>query len=125
DRPEQWEHRDALRRVRWAPIAFRQLPHVSPSPSREQDGGQLAPAFEGGRVFRPPRVEQLQELLASRLVAPLAVAAETLQQLRGRLGLLAAGGQRHSVVDARLVVGGLRVHFRLELADVAGLAGYV
>src|SRR4051812_49308028 len=73
----------------------------------EQQGGEFAPGRQGRRFVEAPSLEELQQLLARRLVVPGAVAADRLQQRVGRAPTLAHRVQRHGEVDARRVVVGV------------------
>src|SRR4051794_18903786 len=84
-------------RVGWKAATGRGLP--------EQQRGQLAPPRLGGGVVKAPGLEELQQLLARRLVVPGAVAPDRLQQRVHRLVALAGRVERDGEVDpCRMVV---------------------
>src|ERR1700754_1552379 len=64
-------------------IATAPAPLVRPT-SGEQDRRQLAPTGNGRRVIGTERLEELDQLLARRLVLPFAVLAHDGQQLVDR-----------------------------------------
>src|SRR5258706_12541174 len=92
-------------------------------PLREQERRQLAAAFDGMRVFRPPGFEQLDQLLSGRLVVPAPVTPEQLQEMLECARLVVAGGEREREVKATLVVGRIGRDPGLEVRRIARLAG--
>src|SRR5215831_13746172 len=73
-------------------------------PLREQQRGEAPPCRERQRIGRPHRLEELDELLAPRLLVPIAVALDELQKLVDRLLALARGEKRRREFRSRLVV---------------------
>src|SRR5690349_9233656 len=63
------------------------------SPSRKHHGGKPATAAQGKRVGRTHHLEEFEELLASGLLVPIAIAFEQGQQLVDRGFPLAAPEQ--------------------------------
>src|SRR3954466_4023122 len=72
--------------------------------SREHQRRQPPPRAQGQRIGRPHRLEEFDELLARRLLVPLAVAPEQGQQLVDCLLPLAGAEQSGRQLEARLVV---------------------
>src|SRR4051812_39451295 len=71
---------------------------------REHQRRQPPPRAQGQRIGRPHRLEELDELLARRLLVPFAVALEQGQQFVDRLLALAGAEQSGRHLEARLVV---------------------
>src|SRR5208337_2985895 len=106
------------------PLAI--LPRLALPPS-EPDRRQLPPRGDRRRVHQTPSLEQLQQLLARRLVVPRSVPPDDLDELVGRALAIALGRQREGEIEARLVVvriGRNRLLERREVADALGLLGH-
>jgi len=73
----------------------------------EEDRGETAARRQGQRVRRPHRLEELDELLARRLLVPLAIALDDVEQLVDRLLALTDGEEGGGEVEARLVILGV------------------
>src|ERR1700732_1739711 len=54
---------------------------IPASPSGKHLGGEPTPAVQGQRIGRPHRLDEFDELLACRLLVPLAVALEHTEAL--------------------------------------------
>src|SRR5215470_1851381 len=84
---------------------------------RKQNRRQLAAALDGRLVGRPPRLEELHELLARAVVVPFAVAPHDLDEMVDRLLAAVLAVERHRKVEPRLVVERIGRDLGLELAD--------
>src|SRR5678816_1986716 len=87
-----------------------------PRGSGEEQRREALPAGDRRRVLDAPRLEELHELLARRLLVPAAIAPDDLQQLVGRAGTVALTVQHHGEIEAGLVV----VRVGLETASEVG-----
>src|SRR5438132_6639838 len=77
------------------------------SPSGKHLGGEPPPATQGQRIGRPHRLEEFDELLARRLLVPLAVALEEAQKLIDRRLAVAAAEEGGGELEARFVIVGV------------------
>src|SRR5258707_6074650 len=81
------------------------VPLIAAAPGlREQERRQATARRQGQRLGRPHRLEELDELLARRLLVPLAVALDDVEQLVDRLLALADGGEGGGEGEPRLVI---------------------
>src|SRR5215210_9489295 len=92
---------------------------ASPGSSGEQHRRQPPPPEHRHVVRRSPGLEELDELLARRLVVPGALAPDDVDQRIDRLLAATAGVERKGEVEAGLVVERVRLEPALELAGVA------
>src|SRR5215207_3530154 len=92
---------------------------ASLSSSGEQHRRQPPPPEHRQVVGRPPGLEELDELLARRLVVPGALAPDDVDQRIDRLLAAAPGVERKGEVEAGLMVERVRLEPALELAGVA------
>src|SRR5215217_2282462 len=92
---------------------------ASLSSSGEQHRRQSSPPEHRHVVGRPPGLEELDELLARRLVVPAALAPDDVDQRIDRLLAAAAGVERQGEIEAGLMVERVRLEPALELAGVA------
>src|SRR5215203_2600156 len=86
--------------------------------SGEQHRGQPPPPEKRHLIGRPPRLEELDELLAGAVVVPIAVAPHDLDELVDRLLALAASVEREREIEAGLMVERIRLDSALKLAGV-------
>src|ERR1700720_4631343 len=77
---------------------------IPASPSGKHLGGEPTPAAQGQRIGRPHRLEEFDELLACRLLVPLAVALEQTQEFIDRRLAIAAAEECRGEFEARLVI---------------------
>ena len=91
------------RQIRAAPDTRDCLP--SRFASREEHRRQLAPPGEGRLVGRAPGLEELEQLLACRLLVPITVLAEDFKEPVGCRLAVAARIEGEGEVEAGLVVG--------------------
>src|SRR5467141_3616493 len=70
-------------------------------------GGEPSPASQGQRIGRPHRLEEFDELLACRLLVPLAVALEQTQEFIDRRLAIAAAEECGGELETRLVIIGI------------------
>src|SRR5262249_32197134 len=122
DGSAQRKERDLLRQVRWSTIAFGKSGQGVTS--REEYGGEAAPAGDGCRILGSPGVEELNQLLGCSPPVPLAIATEALEQLGDGFLLLVGRRQCHGVVDAGLVVGRVGLHLGLQFGGIASFGGH-
>src|SRR6266851_4453417 len=99
------------------------VPLIAAAPGlREQERRQATARRQGQRLGRPHRLEELDELLARRLLVPLAVALDEVEQLVDRRLALADGAAREAsggVDILRLLLQDLAV----DIGGAAGIAG--
>src|SRR6266404_9616990 len=95
------------------------LADMPPAGLREEDRRQPPPRRQRQRIGRPHRLEELDELLARRLLVPLACPLDDLQELVDRRLALAGGEQRGGEVKTGLMVVGIRRQPRAQFADRA------
>src|SRR5262249_50840471 len=85
-------------------------------PSGEQDGREPLASVDGKRIGEAQRLEELQELLAGRLLVPFAVELDHGKQLVDRLLALLLSPVGQGQVEARLEVLGIGGRLGLEVA---------
>src|SRR6266403_3253410 len=90
---------------------------------REQDRRQPLASIHGGLIGRPPRVEELHQLLSRGIVVPFAVALDELEQLIGGFSALARGIKRGRQIESRLMIERVCRDFLFQLAHRAKRLG--
>src|SRR5262245_25830064 len=108
-----------MRRGRLSAVGYRAGKLMSRS--REQDRGEALATGNGELVLGTPGLEELDQLLAGRLIVPAALLADDAQEVVK--GLLAAAGgiQRQSEVVAGLVVGRVLLDGLRQAGNLAGV----
>src|SRR5260221_5049643 len=99
---------------------------MPPAGLREEDRRQSPPRRQRQRIGRSHRLEELDELLARRLLVPFARPLDDVEELVDRRLAFAGGEQRSGEIETGLMVVGVRRQPRAQLADrarrlVAGL----
>src|SRR5665213_1058048 len=92
---------------------------MAPDASREHQRGEAAPRRHGQRVGRSHDLEELDELLARRLLVPGAVPAVEGQQLVDALFALAGAEERRREFEPRLMVVAVGGESGTELVGLA------
>src|SRR6516164_726901 len=85
-------------------------------PSGEHQGGEAPSGTQSQRIGRPHCLEKFEELLARRLLVPLAVALEEGQEFVDRHLALAAAEETGGEFEPRLVVVGVGRQTGAELS---------
>src|SRR2546425_10095541 len=73
-------------------------------PSRKQNGGEPLAPVDGRLVGRPPRLEELYELLARAVVVPFAIAPDDLEEMVARFGAAPLAVQGDREIEPRLMI---------------------